>query len=104
MALGNRVAPKLFLGFLQQLDLRGVEILLPDGVPGWSRGSTLLLPDLVGPCIDLGLDLRLRLDPVLLPDGISGLPLGPPLLVPDPVGAKLRQAFELGGMHGGGRS
>ena len=98
----DSAADELFLGFFQQLDLRGVEVLLADGVPFWTRGTALLLPDLVGPHLDLGLDLLLRLDPVLLLDGLSRFPFGSPLLVPDPVGAKLRQAFELGGMRRGG--
>ena len=47
---------ELLFGFLEQLNLGGVSVLLAGGISGSSLGTTFHLPDLVRPGPDLSLD------------------------------------------------
>jgi hypothetical protein len=90
----NRHAPELVLGFLEQLNLRDVAVLLAGSLAFGAYGTALLLPELESPGLNIRIDLLLGLDPVLLLDRLACLTRGTAGLDPDPVGLKLGQLCE----------
>ena len=83
----NWEAAELVLGFLEQLNLRDVAVLLAGSLAFGAHGASLLLPELESPGLDLRIDLLLGLDPVLLLDRLACLTRGTSGLDPDPVGS-----------------
>src|SRR5208337_1863730 len=108
VSLVNRLAAKLVLGFLEQLNLRDVAVLLAGSLAFGAYGTVLPLPELESPGLNFRIDLLLGLRPVPLLERLAHLTRGTTDLDPDPVGTKLGQLCEFwrsrrGRGHGGSR-